>query len=136
MLKRFSLFFAWLLLVLMPLQALAAANMLVCNSMMRNSMMQLVTAKSIDAQNVIQQSGEMACHKHVNSAQVDKKGQHKSTCKTNCASLCASLSGMTALTQSTHTAPVLSADKLMSAPAEIYASHTPPKLQRPPILLA
>lgn len=123
MLRKFSHFFAWLLLVLMPLQAFAAANMLVCNSMM-----QVEASK--------QMAKEMPCHKHVNSAQDDKKSQQKSSCKTNCASLCASLNGMTALAQSTHTAPVLSADKILSAQAEIYASHTPPKLQRPPIFLA
>jgi hypothetical protein len=135
MIKRLSHFFAYLLLVLMPLQALAAANMLVCNSIM-----QLATAKSIHAQNTVQQATEMACHKHVNSAQVDKKSQqksqHKNTCKTNCVSLCASLSGMTALTQSTHTTPVLSADKILPVQAEIYASITQSNPQRPPIFLA
>ena len=35
MLKHFSQSFAYLLLVLIPLQGIAAANMLVCNSMMQ-----------------------------------------------------------------------------------------------------
>jgi hypothetical protein len=131
MLKRFSHFFAWFLLVLMPLQGVAAANMSVCNSMMQAQMSE-------------HQSVKKPCHmKSMQMASMNKmqdscahKNTGKSTCKTACATLCASLSGMTALNQTAPIMPVLAATQTIAAHNETYTSYSPPNLQRPPILLS
>jgi hypothetical protein len=127
MLKRFSHFFACLLLVLIPLQGFAAANMSVCNSMMQ-------------AQSSQQKSTNMPCHmKSMQMAGMTKAEdncKHKSTCKTACATLCASLSSMTALNQTAPVVPVLAASQAIVAHNETYTSYSPPNLQRPPILLS
>ena len=84
MLKRFSHFLVCLLLLLLPLQGVAAANMSICNSIMQSSV-------QLAMQN-------MPCHNNMkNNAQHLDKHNEKSTCKAHCATLCASLSAMTAL---------------------------------------
>ena len=131
MLKRFTHYFACLLLVLMPLQGFAAANMSICNSMMQAAIESKVSA--------------MPCHKHANMQMPDMtkvsdscahKNTGKSTCKTACATLCASLSSLTALNQSTPALPVLATTQALVAYNETYTSYLPPNLQRPPILLS
>ena len=127
MLKRFTHYFACLLLVLMPLQGIAAANMSICNSMM-----QAATETKVSA---------TPCHKHANMQMADMTKasdncKHKSTCKAACATLCASLSSMTALNQTTPAMPVLATTQVLVAYSEIYTSYLPPNLQRPPILLS
>jgi phosphoribosylcarboxyaminoimidazole (NCAIR) mutase len=122
MLKRFSYFFAYLLLVLMPLQGFAVANMFICNSMMQLA--------------VESKASVMPCHKHMDSMiKMQDSCTHKSACKSNCATLCASLSGMTALTQTIPVAPILVVAQASTLYSEIYTSHSPPNLERPPILL-
>jgi hypothetical protein len=132
MLHRFSHFFACLLLVLIPLQGFAAANMSVCNSMMQ-------------AQSNAPKSANMPCHManmHKNSmhmasmTKMQDSCKHKSNCKATCATLCASLSNMTALNQTAPIMPVLSSSKAIAAYSETYTSYSPPNLQRPPILLS
>jgi hypothetical protein len=126
MLKRFSHFFACLLLVLMPLQGFAAANMSICNSMMQA---QSITPKSVD----------MPCHKHMASMAGETKNQQmpcKTACKTVCATLCASLGAMTALPSDIKPAVFLASSALVSLPNQVYASITQPKLQRPPIFVS
>jgi hypothetical protein len=127
MLRRSSHFFAWLLLVLIPLQGFAAANMSVCNSMMQAQMSE-------------HQSVNKPCHmKSMHMASMTKASdscKHKSTCKTACATLCASLSGMTALNQTTPAIPVLAASQAIVTHNKTYTSYLPPNLQRPPILLS
>ena len=85
MLRRFSHFAIYLLLVLIPLQSIAAANMLVCNSMM-----------TIDK--VSEKSHMMPCHEDMNSTvsnnthqkhDSDTSNNNKDACKANCASLAA-----------------------------------------------
>ena len=131
MLKRFTHYFACLLLVLIPLQGFAAANMSICNSMM-----QAATETKVSA---------TPCHKHTNMqmAEMTKaadnsphKNTGKSTCKAACATLCASLSSITALNQTTPAMPVLATTQVLVAYSEIYTSYLPPNLQRPPILLS
>lgn len=128
MLKRYSHFFAYLLLVLMPMQALATANMLVCNSMMQA--------------NIVKQSAEltsnvMPCHQdshsmvsenseHVNHQQLP----HKSSCASVCANICA-LTAMPAQIQSTF---ALNFTQAFDFNHQSYASITLPNLQRPPIV--
>ena len=131
MLKRFTHFIACVLLVLMPLQGLAIANMSVCNSMM-----QMAAESKVSV---------MPCHKHTNMqmAGMSKAGDScahkstgKSTCKTACDTLCASLSGMNAFNQTSSAIPALAASQAIVAHSKTYTSYSPPNLQRPPILLA
>ncbi len=132
MLKRFSHFFACLLLVLMPLQGFAAASMFVCNSMMQ------VEANSIN------QMQNMPCHKHMASmaseARSNDTASHQTPCKTSCttvcAALCASFATMVALPSNIHAAGFYSSSSLISLPNQVYASITQPNLQRPPILFS
>jgi hypothetical protein len=131
MLKRFSHFFACVLLVLIPLQGMAAANMSICNSMMQ-------------AQSITPKSANMPCHKHMASMASEAKSQItsnnampcKTACKTVCATLCASLGVIAALPSDIKPAPFLASSALISLPNQAYASITQPNLQRPPILLS
>jgi hypothetical protein len=108
MLKRFSRFFACLLLVLMPVHALATANMLVCNSLMQS-------------QAVKQSLSTMPCHQPMKNTQSD--ASDKSPCKASCASVCANMCAMTAM-------PAAIQSSFNNQP---YVSITQPNLQRPPI---
>jgi len=127
MLKRFTHFFACLLLVLMPLQGIAAANMSICNSMMQ----------SHEQQNVKQLQAK-PCHMHmVGMANIKQSScKHNTVCKTACATLCASLSVMTEMPSDIKPAHFMLSTALLSTPYQAYASITQPNLQRPPILLA
>ena len=131
MLKRLSQFFACLLVVLIPLQALATANMLVCNSLMQT--------QSND-QNKLQQVQVKPCHMHMagmSKTTGNPSQKHQSPCcKASCATLCASLNVMTTLPSGIKPATFLVSTPLMSMPHQAYASITQPNLQRPPILLA
>lgn len=131
MLKHFSQFFACLLLVLIPLQSIAAANMLVCNSMM-----QAQSSKQSNPQQVQVEP----CHMHMagmSKSMASPSEKHQSPCcKTTCATLCASLNAMTALPSSIKPATFLVSTDLISIPYQAYASITQPNLQRPPIFLA
>lgn len=124
MFKRFSHFFVCLLLVLMPLQGFAAANMSICNSMMQ-------------AQVNTQQAAKMPCHmaSMVKDTQ-NSKSTCKSNCKTSCATLCSSLAAMTAIPSNIKPAALLAATPALSLHDQTYASITQPNLQRPPIFLS
>jgi hypothetical protein len=126
MFKRFSHYFACLLLVLIPLQALAAANMLVCNGMM-----QAEASKQIAA--------EMPCHQHVtkHAANHTKQAEsHKSACKTNCATVCANLCALIAATNNIKLSFALNESQIVDFNQLIYVSITQTNLQRPPIFLS
>jgi hypothetical protein len=118
MLKRFSHFIACVLLVLIPLQGLAAANMSACNSIMQAEAKQ----------------ANMPCHEGMVKA--EKSAEHQSPCKAACATLCASLCVMTTLPSNFKAASFLASTALVSQPHQSYASITQPNLQRPPILLS
>jgi hypothetical protein len=127
MLKRFSHFFACLLLVLMPLQGIAAANMSICNSLMQSSEQQVMQ--------------NMPCHEGMtgNAQQTEKhndKHGEQNTCKTSCATLCASLNAMTALTSVKPATTFMASSALVHFPQQTYVSITQPNLQRPPISLS
>jgi hypothetical protein len=127
MLKRFSHFFAYLLLVLMPLQAMAAANMLVCNSMM-----QAQAAKMTKVTMAADDMANMPCHKHKTN---DVKHQEttKSSCKTNCATVCANLCALTALNTQFKPCFIKAHSQVIDFNHQVYASITQASLQRPPI---
>ncbi|HSI38519.1 MAG TPA: hypothetical protein VK946_05560 [Methylotenera sp.] len=127
MFKHFSHIFVYLLLALMPLQSMAAANMLICNSMM-----QAETSK--------QALHTMPCHEHMTSpaASIDQSTEddHPSASKTNCTALCSNLCGMVALQIDIKSALLPVSTLLISTTHPAYASITLPSLQRPPIFLA
>ena len=126
MLRDLSQFFAWLLLVLMPLQGLAAANMFLCNSM-------------VQVQVSEHQSVNKPCHmvsmEMASMTKAQDNCKHQTACKNSCATLCASLGSMTALNQTVPILPVLTASQVVAAYNNSYISYLPTNLQRPPILL-
>ena len=138
MLKRFSHFFACLLVVLMPLQGFVAANISICNNLMQAEANQ---AKQLEIQTA-------PCHEHMagmtktsgdlsnNHLSNNHSGKHKSACKTSCATLCSSLCAMTALPSNIKPATLQDTSKAMTLLSQSYASITLPSPQRPPILLS
>jgi roadblock/LC7 domain-containing protein len=124
MLERFSQFFACVLLVLIPLQGLAAANLSICNSLMQAEPKQ----------------ANMPCHegmvKAAEKSTDSQSAKHQSQCKAACATLCASLCAMTTLPSNIQSASFLASTALAGLPHQSYASITQPNLQRPPIFLS
>lgn len=131
MIKRFSHFCASLLLILMPLQALASANMLVCNSIMQAQAMKVFT-QSATAKQAAQQA---PCHQHINNSveQVKHQDNHQSSCNALCAATCASLSALSGLTNNIKFNFQPENMQLFDFNNQNYASITLPNLQRPPI---
>jgi hypothetical protein len=127
MLKQFSHFFVWLLLVLMPLQALAASNMLVCNSIMQ--------AQPTKATMPSDEMASMSCHKH-KANDIKHQETSKSPCKTNCAKVCANLCALTALASEVKLSFVLENSQAYDLNKLIYVSITQSNSQRPPTFLA
>jgi hypothetical protein len=122
MLKRFSQFFAYLLLVLMPLQGIAAANMAACNALMQANMEG-------------KQAQTMPCHEH--AANKAKPGEnYKNGCKATCAALCASLCAMTAIPSNIKSPSLLVTTQSVVLADQAYISITQPNLQRPPIFFS
>ena len=130
MLRQFSYLFAYILLALTPIQGLATANMLVCNSMMQiNATNQSETKQSVDS---------MPCHQHIadvssssNSNQSDN--YHQSSCKSSCASVCANMCALTTMPAHTQNHFALNLSQVFDFNHQTYASITQPNLQRPPI---
>lgn len=122
MLKQFSYFAAYLLFVLMPMQALAAANMMVCNSVMQSSAMKHEVENSNSAAN------EMPCHQHKATQKTDES-KSTSSCKTTCANLCA----LVAMPVQIKTSFALSSAQVFDFNHQSYASIPQQNLQRPPI---
>ena len=133
MLTRLSHFFACMLVLLIPLQGFAAANMSICNSLMQA---EANYAKQQEVQTT-------PCHEHMagitktsGDLSNNHSGKHKSACKTNCATLCSSLCAMTALPSNIKPATLQDTSKAMTLLSQSYASITLPSPQRPPILLS
>ena len=133
MLTRLSHFFACLLVLLMPLQGFAAANMSICNSLMQA---EANYAKQQEVQTT-------PCHEHMagmtktsGNLSNNHSGKHKSSCKTSCATLCTSLCAMTGLPNNFKPATLQDTSKDMTLLSQSYASITLPSPQRPPILLS
>lgn len=143
MLKRLSHFFACLLVVLIPLQGFAAANMSACNALMQVATNQ---AKQQEIQTtpchehmagMTKTSGDLSSnHLSYNHLSNNYSGKHKNACKTSCATLCSSLCAMTALPSNIKPATLQDTSKAMTLLSQSYASITLPSLQRPPILLS
>ena len=137
MFTRLSHFFACMLVLLIPLQGFAAANMSICNSLMQA---ETNYAKQQEVQTT-------PCHEHMagmtktsgdlsnNHLGNNHSSKHKSACKTNCATLCNSLCAMTALPSNIKPATLQDTSRAMTLFSQSYASITLPSPQRPPILL-
>ena len=121
MLKRFSHIAVYLLLVLMPLQALATANMLVCNSLMQSNNIHYQT----DAQ---ESADAMPCHQHAAT-----KNAHQSESKSSCKSICANLCALVAMPVHINSSFSVNSTQVFDFNYQIYASIPQQNLQRPPI---
>ena len=123
MLKRFSHFFAYCLLVLIPLQGVAAANMSVCNSLIQSTAQQV--------------THHMPCHDGMSNVQhsekTSDKHNEKNASKARCATACASLNAMMALPSTALATPFLVTAQTVNLPQTLYVSITQASLQRPPI---
>ena len=133
MLTRFSRFFACLLVMLIPLQSFAAANMSACNALMQAAV------------NQAKQQGVrvMPCHEHMvgmtktsGDLSNSHSNKHNKACKSSCATLCNSLCAMTALPSNIKPATLQDTSRAMTLFSQSYASITLPSPQRPPILLS
>ena len=137
MLRRFSYFFACLLLLLVPLQSIAAVNMSICNSMMQAGTKHTNTLQASTTQTSTQlQAQKMPCHDMNSNAHSNSHSEGKSTCKTSCAALCASLCAMTALPSNMPVASFIASSSLVQMRHQTYVSITQPNLQRPPIFFS
>lgn len=143
MFNRFLRPFAYLLLLLIPLQGIAAANMLVCNSVMHLQQLQQVSQAP--------PTHAMPCHAHLKSmasvtqdqadtatpnTHADHGKTHTSPCKSTCNAVCASLCAITVLPTNAKAVMVPNVSTLVSATHFSYVSVTLPSLQRPPIFLS
>lgn len=133
MLKRLSYFAAYVLLVLMPMQALATANMLVCNSMMQS------TKNHFDVDNpqqlMDQSLAAMPCHQYMTTKNA-QQSKSTSSCQSTCASLCANLRALTAMPVQIQSNFAINVTQTFDFNYQAYASVIQPNLQRPPILLS
>ena len=109
---------AYLLLILLPLQSIAAANMLICNSMMQLE------------QSQAPEQATMPCHDMDNDNSHHEQKSYKS-----CGLVCNSLCAMTALPNTEPITTNLVTATLIGFSELQYVSITLPQLQRPPILL-
>jgi hypothetical protein len=129
--KRYRNWPIYLLLLLLPMQTIAAANMLVCNSLMQQATINVAT--------------EMPCHEQVadthanlqtHDQQSDPFNQHTSQKGiSHCGMLCNSLCGFTGLPATTFNLLTTNRAVLIAALEVDYHSVTLPLLQRPPIFL-
>lgn len=134
MLKRFSSFVAYVLLVLMPLQALATANMLVCHSVMQANTIQYTFEGTQQSAHAL--TSTKSCHQHMamKDAHPSKsKAEPTSSCKSNCASHCVNLCALTAMLVQSNTNFSLNLTQAFDLNHQLYASISQPNLQRPPI---
>jgi hypothetical protein len=132
MLKRFLHGFAYLLVILMPLQSVAAANMLVCNSLMQanHKPLQIKSATGAIVDN-------MPCHE-ARSDITDHSKQPSSTSveKGHCSTLCSSLCNVAALPHPLNLSLNTNGLTVAIAIDQTYVSITLPAFQRPPIFLS
>ena len=131
MFKLLKPYVACILLVLLPLQALAAANMLACNSNMQTETM--VQKMPMPHCNM-----HMANSEHSTNIEQSTKNstqhmpQQQDNCKAHCANLCASLCAMTALASDFNFTYLQAASKPLFNNQSQYRSITLASLQRPP----
>ena len=132
MLRRYLHGFAYLLLLVMPLQGIAAANMLVCNSLMQASH-ELPLQASLASDTGVDR---MPCHETM--ANIAEHQQPSSTAseKGHCGALCSSLCTVAALPHLFNLGLNTNPSTGIIASDQTYVSITLPTFQRPPIFLS
>jgi hypothetical protein len=123
MFKRFSTLFTCLLLVVIPLQGFAAANMAICKHVMQTNALQAM-------------SDVTPCMRNMSSSQENLPNKQSTHCKLSCAALCASFS--TYATLPSHLLTIYQPISTVTQPLDNqrYTSITLPNLLRPPIRLS
>lgn len=132
MFKPFPHIAAYLLLMLIPLQSIAADDMMICNS---NNMSML------KVKNVSEQPDNMPCLTHMaklvkvsigdsNRAHTDTS--HESDSKTSSATFCYGMCAMTVLPSEIKSQSLLTPTQIFSLAYQAYTSVTLPNLQRHP----
>jgi hypothetical protein len=128
MVSYISRFLACILLALIPLQAIAASNMAICNSMQQVTMASEYT------------SADMPCHKHMenmtDAASDENNSNYKNVRKSHCAAMCANLAVATIPANGIKPIEYLVPTSSIGMPYQAYASITQPNLLRPPIFLS
>jgi hypothetical protein len=122
----------YLLLVVMPLQGIAAANLLICNSVMQASPADLIVAKT--------SYNATPCHaqsdKATDVSTTDSRHSPIPMCKSTCNAICASMSAFVTPQMQTAQAPHAKLQIATQLVQSFYASITLASLQRPPITLS
>jgi hypothetical protein len=126
--KSISKSFTYLLLVLIPLQAIAATNMAVCKKMMQAT----VANEHVSA--------DMPCHKHMGNVMeispLQEKSNSNTECESYCAAICASLNVISITNSIIKLSDYLVSTSIISKPDQAYASVIQANLLRPPIFLS
>ena len=133
MLRRYRHIIAYLLLVFLPLQAFAAANMLVCHGMMqaKNPMPALEAQTKMQVE--VLDDNVMPCHSHKASKHVQPHQPYQSACQSGCASACVSICAMVALTVNITAVTFFDVSLIPDIAYSNYVSITLPNPHRPPI---
>lgn len=138
MLKRYMRLCTYLLLTVLPLQGAAAANLLVCNSLMQAHPNVNVLHSDPSIPMIMKTpQADMPCHL-VSVAASDDKNQPTQTPigKSICSPVCASMSAYAVTASPNVQAALVPMPLLRSSIQNFYASITLTNLQRPPILLS
>lgn len=132
MFKRFSTWFTCLLMVLLPVQGFAAANMSICKQMVQAHMQQ-ASVQQTPAQVM---ADEAPCVHSMPSSHHNLPHKQSTACKLSCAALCASLSSYATLPS--HLLTIYQPISTLTQPLDhqLYTSITLPNLLRPPIRLS
>jgi hypothetical protein len=120
MLKRYAHLVVYLLMVLLPTQALATANILVCNGMMQSNKVETTQAT-------------MPCHQDMSSVEPEHNTDTKQSHQSHCMSVCASLCALTAIPLQPQLVFSVSITQPIDFKYLSYVSITPSSLHRPPI---
>jgi hypothetical protein len=123
MIKHFSQFFACLLMVLIPLHAIAASNMTMCNSMMQLNVSSTQT------------NADMPCHEHMDNTPEAMQDEKSNISSVHCAAMCASLHVISIMPGEMNPTSYLALPPVISMPDQAYTSITQANLLRPPIFL-
>lgn len=125
MFERYRLIIAWVLMVFLPLQAFASANMFICQSMMP---IQLVAHTEPVA-------ASMPCHTHHASQTIQDSYQNQSPCQSECAAICVGMCSLIAFPVNFNSLTMLKQQQVHETVYISYASVVLPNPHRPPISL-
>jgi hypothetical protein len=115
----------------MPLQSIAAANMLVCNSLMQSNY-----NLSLQLNPTADKADNMPCHATKTNVADHQQPSSTASEKGHCGALCSSLCTVAALPHLFNLGLNTSASTGVIAIDQTYVSITLPTFQRPPIFLS